>query len=57
MRLHKNLVTLSSNSYLKHKNFNEPFYDLKDLDIHKEGLIVTLGGLNVLLEIYLKKIN
>ena len=43
---YKNLVTLSSNSYLKHKNFNEPFCDLKDLDIHKEGLIVTLGGLN-----------
>ena len=45
---YKNIVKLSSNSYLNHENFNEPFCDFKDLSQNKEGLIVTLGGLNSL---------
>ena len=45
---YKNLVKLSSNSYLNHKNFNEPFCDFKELTKYKEGLIITLGGLNSL---------
>tara|TARA_B100000963_G_scaffold361981_1_gene401578 strand:+ start:1929 stop:5327 length:3399 start_codon:yes stop_codon:yes gene_type:complete len=45
---YKNIVTLSSNSYLIHKNFNEPFCEIKDLEKYNEGLIVTLGGLNSL---------
>ena len=28
---YKNIVKLSSNSYLNHENFNEPFCDFKDL--------------------------
>ena len=45
---YKNLVKLSSNSYLNHKNFNEPFCDFKELTKYKDGLIITLGGLNSL---------
>ena len=45
---YKNLIKLSSNSYLNHENFNEPFCEFKDLSNHSEGLIVTLGSLNSL---------
>ena len=45
---YKNFVKLSSNSYLNHENFNEPFCEFKDLIKNKDGLIVTLGGLNSL---------
>ncbi len=45
---YKNLVKLSSNSYLNHKDFTEPYCELKDLVNYKEGLIITLGSLNSL---------
>ena len=45
---YKNLVKLSSCSYLNHKDFNEPFCDFKDLIKYKDGLIITLGSLNSL---------
>ncbi len=45
---YKNLVKLSSNSYLNHKDFNEPFCEFKDLVDYQEGLIITLGSLNSL---------
>ena len=45
---YKNIVKLSSNSYLKHKEFNEAFCDFSDLIANKEGLIITLGSLNSL---------
>ena len=56
---YKNIVKLSSNSYLNHENFNEPYCKLNDLSQYKEGLIVTLGGLNSLAgELFLKdKLN
>ena len=52
---YKNIVKLSSNSYLNHENFNEPFCEFKDLSQHREGLIVTLGGLNSLAGVLFKK--
>ncbi len=52
---YKNIVKLSSNSYLKHKNFNEPFCEFNDLAEYKDGLIVTLGGLNSLIGDLFKK--
>ena len=52
---YKNIVKLSSNSYLNHENFNEPFCDFGDLSQHREGLIVTLGGLNSLAGVLFKK--
>ena len=45
---YKNIVKLSSNSYLKHKEFNEAFCDFSDLTANKDGLIITLGSLNSL---------
>ena len=45
---YKILVKLSSNSYLNHENFNEPFCEFNDLSQNKEGLIITLGSLNSL---------
>ena len=45
---YKNIVKLSSNSYLNHENFDEPFCDFNDLTQYSEGLIVTLGSLNSL---------
>ncbi len=45
---YKNLVKLSSNSYLNHETSNEPFCEFKDLIECKEGLIVVLGSLNSL---------
>ena len=45
---YKNLVKLSSSSYLNHKKFNEPHCELKDLIKNKDGLIITLGSLNSL---------
>ena len=42
---YRNMVKLSSCSYLKHKDFNEPFCEFNDLEQYKDGLIVTLGGL------------
>ena len=52
---YKNLVKLSSKSYLNHKHFNEPFCDFKDLTNNKSGLIVTLGSLNSLVGDLFKK--
>ena len=52
---YKNIVKLSSNSYLKHKNFNEPFCEFNDLVEYKDGLIVTLGSLNSLIGDLFKK--
>ena len=52
---YKNIVTLSSNSYLKHAKFNEPFCEFKDLDKYKDGLIITLGGLNSIVGDLFKK--
>ena len=52
---YKNIVKLSSNSYLNHENFNEPFCEFKDLSQHSEGLIVTLGSLNSLAGLLFKK--
>ena len=52
---YKNLVKLSSNSYLNHKEFNEPFCDLQDLVKYKEGLIITLGSINSLAGDFYKK--
>ena len=49
---YKNLVKLSSISYLKHKNFSEPFCELKDLEENKDGLIITLGSLNSLVGVF-----
>ena len=46
---YRNLVKLSSCSYLNHKDFNEPFCEFNDLKQHKDGLIVTLGGLHSLI--------
>ena len=45
---YKNLVKLSSSSYLNHKKFNEPYCEFKELVENKDGLIITLGGLNSL---------
>ena len=45
---YKNLVKLSSSSYLNHKIFDEPYCEFKDLIKNKDGLIITLGGLNSL---------
>ena len=45
---YKNLVKLSSSSYLNHKKFDEPYCEFKDLIKNKDGLIITLGGLNSL---------
>ena len=45
---YKNIVKLSSNSYLNHENFDEPYCQLNDLSQYNEGLIVTLGSLNSL---------
>ena len=52
---YKNLVKLSSNSYLNHKDFNDPFCELEDLAKYKDGLIITLGGLNSLVGDLFKK--
>ena len=52
---YKNIVKLSSNSYLKHKDFHEPFCELKDLAENKEGLIITLGSINSLVGNFFKK--
>ena len=52
---YKNIVKLSSSSYLNHVNFSEPFCELKDLSKHKEGLIITLGSLNSLVGHLFKK--
>ena len=52
---YKNIVKLSSISYLKHKDFNEPFCEFKDFIEYKDGLIVTLGGLNSLVGELFKK--
>ena len=52
---YKNIVKLSSSSYLKHNDFNEPFCDFKDLIEYKDGLIITLGGLNSLVGDLFKK--
>ena len=52
---YKNIVKLSSNSYLKHEDFNEPFCEFKDLIKYKEGLIITLGSLNSLIGEFFKK--
>ena len=46
---YRNLVKLSSCSYLNHKDFNEPFCEFNDLKQYKDGLIVTLGGLHSLI--------
>ena len=45
---YKNLVKLSSNSYLNHDEFQEPYCEFKDLTKFNDGIIVTLGGLNSL---------
>ena len=52
---YKNIVKLSSNSYLKHKDFNEPFCEFNDLVENKDGLIITLGGLNSIIGDLFKK--
>ena len=52
---YKNIVKLSSNSYLNHKDFNEPFCEFKDLNKYKDGLIITLGSLNSLIGDLFKK--
>ena len=52
---YKNIVKLSSISYLKHEDFNEPFCDFKDLIEYKDGLIITLGSLNSLVGELFKK--
>ena len=52
---YKNIVRLSSNSYLKHKDFNEPFCEFNDLVENKDGLIITLGGLNSIVGDLFKK--
>ncbi len=52
---YKNIVKLSSNSYLSHKNFNEPFCEFNDLNKYKDGLIITLGSLNSLVGDLFKK--
>jgi len=52
---YKNIVKLSSDSYLNHKEFNEPFCELKDLVKCKEGLIITLGSINSLVGNFFKK--
>ncbi|MFL2895560.1 MAG: DNA polymerase III subunit alpha [Candidatus Pelagibacter sp.] len=52
---YKNIVKLSSNSYLNHKDFNEPFCEFKDLKKYKDGLIITLGSLNSLVGDLFKK--
>ena len=52
---YKNIVRLSSNSYLKHKDFNEPFCEFNDLVENKDGLIITLGGLNSIIGDLFKK--
>ncbi len=52
---YKNLVKLSSKSYLNHEHFDEPFCDFKDLTNNKYGLIVTLGSLNSLVGDLFKK--
>ncbi len=52
---YKNIVKLSSESYLNHKEFNEPFCELKDLVKYKEGLIITLGSINSLVGNFFKK--
>ncbi len=43
---YKNIVKLSSNSYLKFKNFDEPLCNFEDLLENSEDIIVTLGSLN-----------
>ena len=45
---YKNLVKLSSNSYLNHDEFQEPYCEFKDLTKYNDGIIITLGGLNSL---------
>ena len=52
---YKNIVKLSSYSYLKHVDFNEPFCEFRDLEENKEGIIITLGGLNSLVGDFFKK--
>ena len=52
---YKNLVKLSSNSYLNHKNFDEPFCEFEELKRYKDGLVITLGGLNSLAGDFFKK--
>ena len=52
---YKNLVKLSSYSYLNHADFNEPFCEFSDLEENKEGIIITLGGLNSLVGDFFKK--
>ena len=52
---YKNLVKLSSYSHLNHADFNEPFCEFSDLEENKEGIIITLGGLNSLVGDFFKK--
>ena len=49
------MVRLSSSSYLNHKKFDEPYCEFKDLIKNKDGLIITLGGLNSLVGDLFKK--
>ena len=48
-------MKLSSSSYLKHKKFNEPYCEFKDLVENKDGLPITLGALNSLAGVLFKK--
>ena len=52
---YKNLVKLSSNSYLNHDEFQEPYCEFKDLTKFNDGIIVTLGSLNSLVGDLFKK--
>ena len=45
---YKNLIEISSKSFLTNKGIDEPHCDLEDLFLHKDGIIVFSGGLKSL---------
>ena len=53
---YKNLTKLSSQSYLKSKENEDPVCEINDLVLNNKDLILLTGNIEIFLEIYFKQI-